>query len=157
MKPHSDSLERFIIAQEKESSYDLALRELCAGYKRSHWIWYILPQLRGLGRSSMSYQYGVADLYEAEAYLAHPVLGLRLIECVRAIFAHKDKSATQILGDLDAMKFRSCLTLFAAVAEPDSIFHEALAQFFESQPDPATLTQLDVALTPIIVWRREAQ
>lgn len=129
-------------AQERD--YSQALSELIAGQKRSHWIWYVLPQLRGLGRSQMAYEYGIVDRLEAAAYLAHPVLGPRLIECVRAILRHSDKSATEILGGIDAMKFRSCLTLFAEVAPGEPVFRLALDTFFASQPDDATLRLLNL-------------
>ena len=133
-------LNRFVQAQSGD--YAQALRELRGGRKYGHWIWYILPQVRGLGMSSMSSRYGIGSLDEAKAYLAHPVLGTRLRECVEAVAAHKGMSATQILGSLDAMKFRSCLTLFAEADGPDSAFARALEQFFDDQRDPRTLELL---------------
>ena len=133
-------LKRF--AQAQSGDYEQALSELRGGRKRGHWIWYVLPQMRGLGMSSMSSRYGIASLDEAKAYLAHPVLGPRLCECVEAVCTHKGMSAGQILGSLDAMKFRSCLTLFAEVDGPDSAFARALAQFFDNQRDPRTLDLL---------------
>ena len=134
-----DGLERFVSAQE--GNYEQALAELRAGRKTSHWIWFVLPQLRGLGRSSMAQQYGIADRTEAEAYLAHPLLGERLRECVRAMLAHRGQTAASILGDVDAMKFRSCLTLFDAVS-PDDCFRQALDAFYGGERDPATLALL---------------
>ncbi len=106
-------LQRFIDAQERD--YATALAEIKAGRKQSHWIWYIFPQLKGLGRSYHSNLYGIESRAEAEAYLAHPVLGARLREITDALLSHEDKSAVQIFGWLDAMKVRSSMTLFDAV------------------------------------------
>lgn len=135
-----DSLERFINAQQ--GNYAKALAELRAGRKTSHWIWFVLPQLRGLGRSTMAHEYGIAGRAEAEAYFAHPLLGERLRESVRAMLAHQGRSAVSILGDIDAMKFRSCLTLFDAVSA-DPLFSEALDAFYGGERDPATLALLE--------------
>lgn len=136
-----DTLDRFIQAQE--GHYTQALAELTAGRKDSHWIWFVLPQLRGLGRSSMAYAYGITGRAEAGAYLAHPVLGTRLRECVRAMLAHEGLSAVRILGDVDALKFRSCLTLFDAVdGTPDNLFARALERFYGGERDEATLRLL---------------
>lgn len=129
-------LERFVSAQT--GRYAQALAELRAGRKTGHWIWFVLPQLRGLGRSQMAHDYGIADRAEALAYLAHPLLGPRLRECVEAMLAHAGRSATDILGDVDAMKFRSCLTLFEAVSG-DALFARALDMFYGGQRDAATL------------------
>ena len=135
------NLSRFLEAQE--SVYADALAELQAGQKRTHWIWFVLPQLRGLGHSSNATYYGIENAAEAAAYLAHPVLGTRLRECVSAILAHKKKSAREILGSPDDLKFRSCLTLFREVAPPDDrLWQDALEQFFGGQPDDATLRSL---------------
>ena len=138
--PTSDDpfdLDRFVEAQSGD--YEQALRELRGGRKRGHWIWYILPQMRGLGMSSMSSRYGIGSLDEARAYLAHPVLGPRLRACVEAAALHKSSSAAEIFGSLDAMKFRSCLTLFAEADGASSVFARALGQFFSDQRDPRTL------------------
>ncbi|MFM2059497.1 MAG: hypothetical protein RLY71_3882 [Pseudomonadota bacterium] len=140
MNTSSDSLERFVQAQERD--YAQALAELSAGRKKTHWIWYILPQLRQLGRSHMAREYGIADRSEAASYLRHPVLGPRLLACVTAILSHSDRSAVDILGDVDAMKFRSCLTLFAAVAPNEPVFARALAAFYHGKPDTETLRLL---------------
>ncbi len=105
-------------------------------------MWFILPQLRGLGASPMSFKYGITGAEEAKSYLEHSVLGLRLRQCVAAICAHKRKSAADILGDIDALKFRSCLTLFATVAEDKELFSAALEQFFAGRPDTKTLELL---------------
>jgi uncharacterized protein (DUF1810 family) len=137
--PASDpfDLGRFVEAQE--SSYRQALAELRAGRKHTHWSWFILPQVRGLGSSAMSVRYAISGLAEARAYLAHPVLGSRLRECVAALNAHARVSAESILGDIDARKFHSCVTLFAQVADAGSVFHEALARHFGGVEDAATL------------------
>ena len=134
------ALDRFLDAQSAQ--YETALAELKRGRKQSHWIWYVLPQLRGLGMSSMSHQYGIAGLTEAQAYLDHPVLGARLRECVAAICAHHGTSAAEILGDIDAIKFRSCLTLFSAVEQDTQLFTQALKQFFGGKPDMQTIKLL---------------
>ncbi|WP_313082884.1 DUF1810 domain-containing protein [Pulveribacter sp.] len=139
-QPNGASLERFVQAQARD--YAQALAELRAGHKRTHWIWYVLPQLRGLGRSSTAQFYGLADRAEARAYAAHPVLGPRLVQCVQALLAHPQRTAQQMLGEVDAMKLRSCLTLFAEVAPQQPEFAQALQVFFEGRPDPATLQLL---------------
>ena len=140
MNSSSCGLHRFLDAQAAQ--YETALAELRRGRKQTHWIWYVLPQLRGLGMSSMSHQYGIAGLAEAQAYLAHPVLGKRLRECVSAICAHQGTSATEILGDIDAMKFRSCLTLFSSVEQDSQLFSQTLKQFFGGKPDMQTIKLL---------------
>jgi uncharacterized protein (DUF1810 family) len=138
-----DPLARFLEAQEHQ--YAAALAELASGRKQTHWIWFVLPQLRGLGRSPMAREYGIADRAEAADYLAHPILGPRLVECVRAMLAHSHRSAEEILGSVDAMKFRSCLTLFAAIAPgelAESVFARALCVFYEGEPDAETIRLL---------------
>lgn len=129
-------LNRFIDAQA--ANYDAALTELRAGRKCSHWSWYVLPQIQGLGSSAMSVRYALSGIAEAKAYLDHPILGARLRECVAAINAHDNLSATDILGEMDAKKFHSCVTLFSRMAEPDSPFHEALNNYFNGEEDAAT-------------------
>jgi uncharacterized protein (DUF1810 family) len=136
----ADSLDRFVRAQEHD--YSTALAELRAGSKMTHWIWYVLPQLRGLGQSHMAQVYGLANREEAAAYARHPVLGPRLVECVNAILAHADRSPVDILGNIDAMKFRSCLTLFIEVAPDETCFQTALDVFYQGQTDAATLRLL---------------
>lgn len=131
---------RFVAAQS--SNYASALAELRAGRKRTHWSWYVLPQFAGLGSSAMSVRYAIAGLAEARAYLAHPLLGARLRECVAALNGHEGIAAAAILGEVDARKFHSCITLFVQVAEPGSPFHEALRRFFAGVPDAATLSLL---------------
>ncbi|MDO9438634.1 DUF1810 domain-containing protein [Hydrogenophaga sp.] len=131
------SLERFVQAQERD--YAHALAELQSGRKRTHWIWYVLPQLKGLGQSAMAERYGIRGRAEAEAYVAHPVLGPRLVACVQALLAHADLSAEEMLGGVDALKLRSCLTLFAQVAPGERCFVEALDTFYAGQRDARTL------------------
>ncbi len=134
-------LQRFVDAQAGD--YAQALAELRAGHKRSHWIWYVLPQIAGLGRSALSQRYGIGSLAEARAYLAHPLLGARLRECVAALNTHRgQRSAVQVLGGIDATKCRSCLTLFdAAAGGTEPLFTDALDAFFDGERDPATLAR----------------
>jgi uncharacterized protein (DUF1810 family) len=138
--PAPDPLQRFVQAQERD--YPQALAELRAGRKTSHWIWYVLPQLRGLGSSPMSQHYGLAGRDEAATYAAHPLLGPRLVDCVQAMLGHPELSALQILGEVDALKFRSCLTLFAEVAPGEPCFRQALQRFYGGERDAATLRLL---------------
>lgn len=133
------SLERFLDAQR--DTYDTALAELCAGDKRSHWMWFIFPQIAGLGQSMMARTYAIADASEARAYLAHPVLGPRLLEATEAVTAAHGSAAT-ILGDIDAVKLRSSMTLFASVADDPTPFRAALDRFFDGSADEATLRLL---------------
>jgi uncharacterized protein (DUF1810 family) len=133
-------LERFIEAQQ--SIYQQALSELRAGDKRSHWSWFIFPQIAGLGSSAMSVRYAIRSLAEARAYLAHPALGPRLRECVATMNKHSGLSASQILGEIDARKFGSCLTLFAQADTSEPLFAEALRKYFAGKPDDATLAIL---------------
>ena len=129
--------DRFIKRQEK--MYPVALEELKAGKKCGHWIWYTLPQIRGLARSRKAFVFGIPNAEYARQYLAHPILGPRLIQCCQTILTHKEKTARQILGDLDALKLRSCATLFAMVSREGSVFHQVLDQFYEGRKDPFTL------------------
>lgn len=143
--PDPYDLNRF--AQAQEPCYLQVMAELRAGRKQSHWSWFILPQMRGLGASPVSLRYAIGSLEEARAYLAHPLLGARLIECVAALNAHRAQgqgpSAAAMLGDIDARKIRSCATLFREAAGAESAqgrtFGEALRKFFGGQPDEATL------------------
>ena len=137
------TLQRFLEAQE--DSYEIALKELTAGKKRSHWMWYIFPQLRGLGRSDTARFYGIADMDEAKAYLADSILGARLSACCEAMLLHTAKSALWILGDIDVMKLKSSMTLFAlASGEEDSVFHQVLQQFYNGKMDERTIELLGV-------------
>ena len=129
-------LERFVSAQE--GVYDGALRELRAGRKSGHWIWFIFPQLVGLGRSEMSRFYGIESIEEARAYLDHPVLGPRLRECVGVVLATSGVTAEQVFGPLDAMKVRSSMTLFHRAAPDGALFAEVLARFYQGAVDEAT-------------------
>jgi uncharacterized protein (DUF1810 family) len=129
-------LERFVAAQD--GVYEGALRELRAGHKTGHWIWFIFPQLVGLGRSEMSRFYGIESLAEARAYLEHPVLAPRLRECVGAILATTGPTAEQIFGSLDAMKVRSSMTLFHRAAPDEQSFAILLERFYGGREDEAT-------------------
>ena len=131
------NLNRFIEAQNRD--YDTALAEIRAGKKASHWMWYIFPQLKGLGRSSTSEYYGLSGIKEAQAYLSDPILKARLIEITDAVIAHKDKSAEEIFGGIDAKKLRSCMTLFSIAAPDIPVFDAVLEQFFDGKPDRNTL------------------
>jgi uncharacterized protein (DUF1810 family) len=133
-------LNRFVEGQR--STYDRALAELRSGRKRSHWMWYVFPQLAGLGRSAMSAQYAIASLAQAEAYLRHPVLGARLIECTTAVLGLEGRSAHDIFGSPDDLKLRSCATLFDVVSEPESPFAKLLAKYFGGERDEQTLRLL---------------
>lgn len=140
MNPHRSQLDRFVQAQE--GVYETVLDELRRGSKRTHWIWFVFPQLRALGRSGTARHYGLENLDEAAAYWAHPTLGPRLRECVETMLQVQGKSAVTILGDIDALKFRSCLTLFLAVAPSDRSLQAALARFYAGEPDSLTLDLL---------------
>jgi uncharacterized protein (DUF1810 family) len=133
-------LQRFVDAQEH--TYEYALREIRAGLKRSHWMWFIFPQIDGLGYSSMAKRYAIKDADEARAYLAHPVLGPRLIEITQALLDVKDRTARQIMGSPDDLKLRSCATLFASVLAPDSVVRSVLDRFYDGKPDDQTLRLL---------------
>jgi uncharacterized protein (DUF1810 family) len=135
------ALKRFIEAQERD--YEIALAEIKNGRKRNHWMWYIFPQLKGLGFSSTSQHYAIADLKEAEAYIQHPILGLRLIFISQALLALDNTNATQIFGSPDDMKLRSCMTLFTAIKDTDPVFRQVLDNFFQGKADPQTLTILN--------------
>ena len=136
-----NSLNRFLDAQEK--MYPIALKEIKTGKKCSHWMWYILPQLRGLGISSMAYVYGISDIEEAKAYLKHPVLSERLYELCGALLEHKNKSAYEIFGDIDSMKLKSSMTLFALTNEDYTIFDEVLECFFGGEMDEVTVNLIN--------------
>lgn len=133
-------LERFVKAQK--SVFEQVLSELRAGRKRSHWIWFIFPQLKGLGHSAMAQEYGIASREEAEAYLQHPVLGPRLKQCTELVNAVEGQSIEAILGYPDDLKFRSSITLFATVAPEEAVFKEALGKYFSGEPDQLTVQRL---------------
>lgn len=133
-------LQRFHTAQA--GVYERALGELRAGRKTSHWMWFVFPQIEGLGFSVMAQRYAIGSIAEARAYLADPVLGPRLLACVAALNSHEGQSAEAILGPVDAMKLRSSLTLFARAAPQEPAFAEALGRYFGGEADPATLSRL---------------
>jgi len=135
--PHD--LSRFVAAQA--DSYDTALAQLRAGRKRSHWMWWIFPQIAGLGRSDTARYYAIASADEARAYLPHPLLGPRLRTCAEAVVAAPG-SATAIMGDIDAIKLASSMTLFAAVADDPAPYRQVLDRFFAGEADAATLQRL---------------
>ncbi len=133
-------LERFVAAQE--SVYEQALAELRQGRKRSHWMWFIFPQLIGLGRSPTARHFAIRSAQEARDYLAHPVLGRRLLECTEAMLGVEDRSVSEILGFPDDLKFRSSMTLFAALSDRGSLFEQALERYCDGEPDRRTLELL---------------
>jgi uncharacterized protein (DUF1810 family) len=161
-------LERFVVAQDRSGTYRRAVVELRAGRKQSHWMWFVFPQLAGLGFSSMAQEFAIESLAAARAYLAHPILGPRLAECAHILnaldvagaadiadpdadadgngasndSARDGKTATQILGPVDAMKLRSSMTLFAAAAPAEQAFADVLTRYFDGKPDEATLQRL---------------
>ncbi len=134
------NLRRFVEAQN--FVYNEVIAELRAGRKTSHWMWFIFPQIAGLGHSTMAQRFAISGRAEAASYLQHPVLGPRLLECTRLVNAVKNRSAEEILGDIDAMKFRSSMTLFAKIAEDASVFEEALAKYYGGALDKATMERL---------------
>ena len=136
--PHN--LERFVIAQDPV--YEQVRAELRNGQKQGHWMWFIFPQLKGLGSSAMASRFGIASRQEAEAYVSHPVLGPRLIECTLLMNIIERRSIGQILGYPDDLKFRSSMTLFAAVAPCNPVFKNALSKYFGGQLDPRTVERL---------------
>ena len=136
--PHD--LSRFVRAQTGD--YDQALAEIKSGRKRSHWMWYIFPQIDGLGFSSMSRRYSIKSVAEAKAYLDHPLLGPRLVECSGAAMGVEGRSASEIFGSPDDMKLKSCATLFASVTPPDSVFTRSLDKYFKGERDVKTLQLL---------------
>lgn len=136
----SNNLDRFVDAQD--GVYPQALAEVRAGQKQTHWMWFIFPQLAGLGSSAMAQRYAIQNRAQAEAYLAHPVLGPRLIECAEAALGLEGKSAHDIFGSPDDVKLRSCATLFAQVSERDA-FQRLIDRFFDGEPDQRTLQLLE--------------
>jgi uncharacterized protein (DUF1810 family) len=131
------NLERFVTAQDSGGIYQQAVAELRTGRKTSHWMWFIFPQIAGLGRSAMAQAYAIDNLAEAQAYLAHPVLGPRLVECAELVASHRGVSAVQIFGGIDAIKLRSSMTLFAHADPDQEVFRQVIDQYFEG-PDPET-------------------
>lgn len=136
-----DPLHHFVLAQAR--NYTEAEHEIRQGRKTTHWMWYIFPQLQGLGRSNFALRYGLHDLDQATAYLAHPVLGPRLLHMARLMLSHAGSPATDIIGPIDAMKLRSCATLFAQVPHAPPEFQSLLTTFYDGAPCPKTLTLLN--------------
>jgi uncharacterized protein (DUF1810 family) len=136
--PHD--LQRFVTAQE--GVYESAIAELRAGRKTGHWMWFVFPQIAGLGMSAMSQRYAIASLAEARAYLEHPVLGPRIAECARILSERGGQSAEEIFGGIDAVKLRSSMTLFARATEDDSVYDAVLDQYFAGETDPQTDARL---------------
>ncbi len=134
------NLARFVDAQAP--LYEEVRRELKAGRKQSHWMWFIFPQIAGLGQSPMSIRFAIASLDEAKAYLAHPVLGARMRECATLALGVENKTAREIFGPVDEMKFRSSMTLFARAAPDEAIFQRCIDKYFAGGPDPATSARL---------------
>jgi uncharacterized protein (DUF1810 family) len=133
-------LERFVDAQAPV--YEQVRREMAAGRKESHWMWFIFPQIAGLGQSPMSIRFAIASLDEARAYLSHPVLGPRVRECARLTLDVEGKTVRDVFGGIDEMKFRSSITLFARAAPDDDVFQRCIDKYFAGSPDPATLARV---------------
>ena len=132
----SHDLERFVDAQR--DVYDDAIDELANGCKTSHWMWFVFPQIEGLGRSAMSQRFAITSLEEARAYVAHPVLGARLRECANVLLATEDLTADEIFGSIDGVKLRSSMTLFHRAAPDEPAFTRVLERYFDGVPDPRT-------------------
>jgi uncharacterized protein (DUF1810 family) len=139
-QPDPFHLARFFAAQQ--GVFERVLDELRSGRKKSHWMWYIFPQIDGLGRSETARYYAIKSFDEARAYLAHPLLGARLVECCETILALTDKSASELFGFPDDMKLKSCITLFAAMTEGSSVFSRVLDKYFDGKPDRRTIDLL---------------
>ena len=131
-------LERFVEAQDSGGTYEQALRELRAGRKTSHWMWFVFPQVAGLGHSPMAQVYAIDSLEQARDYLAHPVLGPRLQACTTAVLRHADRGAEEVLGAVDALKLRSSMTLFARADPAEPAFVDVLETFYDGVPDERT-------------------
>ncbi|WP_211462979.1 DUF1810 domain-containing protein [Collimonas silvisoli] len=134
------NLQRFVAAQQP--IFDIVREELSQGRKRSHWMWFIFPQIEGLGHSGMAHKYAISSLAEARAYLEHPLLGPRLRECSRLVAAVDERSIEEIFGYPDYMKFQSSMTLFAQAALDNQIFNQCLQKYFDGEPDASTLSRL---------------
>ena len=136
----SFDLQRFVEAQDRV--LPAVMRELGQGRKQSHWMWFVFPQLRALGRSPTALHYGITSLDEARAYMAHAMLGPRLVDCAKAVLAVQGRTAHEIFGSPDDLKLRSCMTLFAAAAPEEAAFAEVLRRYYGGEADPATLRLL---------------
>jgi len=148
MMETDQGLARFVAAQDRGHTFDQAVAELHLGRKRSHWIWYVFPQIDGLGYSDMSRRYALASLEEARGYLAHPVLGPRLREAARALLGVENRTIVTILGPVDAQKVRSCMTLFMRAEPADGLYCEVLEAYFDGEPDVETERILAVGDKP---------
>jgi uncharacterized protein (DUF1810 family) len=144
-EPGHDPFDLARFEEAQDPAFYTALAELQEGRKQTHWMWFIFPQLAGLGTSAMARKYAIATLDEARAYLAHPVLGLRLLQCCAAVLDVRGKSARDIMGSPDDMKLRSSMTLFARVAPPGAPFQAVLDRYYQGQPDERTLSLLGPA------------
>lgn len=139
-------LDRFVSAQDAAGTFHRALEELRAGCKRSHWMWFVFPQIAGLGRSEMAERFAISSLAEAKAYIGHPVLGPRLVECTQAVLVSADatgRSAEEMLGPIDALKLRSSMTLFHEAAPERPEFGQVLDRLYRGHPDRATIERLE--------------
>lgn len=136
------NLERFVAAQDANGTYGRAVEELRRGRKTSHWMWFVFPQVAGLGLSATSRRYAITSLAEARAYLEHPVLGPRLRECAALVVEAPAESAKRIFGEIDAMKLRSSMTLFLRAAPDEPIFRQVLDRYYDGRADPSTDDQL---------------
>jgi uncharacterized protein (DUF1810 family) len=134
-------LERFLKAQDSGGTYHQAVRELRNGRKTSHWMWFIFPQIAGLGRSAMAQAFAISDVAEAQAYLRHPMLGPRLVECAGIVASHRGLTAEQIFGGIDSIKLRSSMTLFAHADPEQPVFRQVIDQYYDG-PDPETERRL---------------
>jgi len=134
-------LERFVTAQDSAGMYRRAVAELRNGHKTSHWMWFVFPQIAGLGRSATAQVYAISGLAEAQAYLGHPVLGARLVECAEIVASHSGLTAEHIFGGIDAIKLRSSMTLFARANPDQTIFQQVIDQYYDG-PDPETERRL---------------
>ena len=141
MKNKTDTYNLFRFVKAQAQSYQIALKEIEAGKKHSHWMWYVFPQLKGLGHSSFSEYYGISGIAEATVYLNHPYLGAHLREITEALLKHEGKSAVDIMGGTDALKLRSCMTLFDVIA-PDDCLRDVLKAFYFDKSDEVTLSKL---------------
>ena len=136
------NLERFVDAQDTHGTYERAASELRAGQKVSHWMWFIFPQVAGLGHSSTSRAFAISSLAEARAYLRHPILGPRLTKCAQLVMGIDGKSAIEVFGTIDAAKLRSCMTLFTSAAPDEPAFRAVLDKYFNGAPDETTIERL---------------
>jgi uncharacterized protein (DUF1810 family) len=140
MNHTTQGLERFIEAQE--SVYQTVIAELAMGHKETHWMWFIFPQLKELGKSAMAKRYGITSADEARAYLAHPMLGARLVECSKLLLTQRNANAFEIFGSPDELKLRSCMTLFAVTSPQETVFKQVLETFFKGKADEVTVKLL---------------